>query len=196
MEIVATASKSRGRMTGAERREAILGAAAPLFADQSVEAVSMSDIVRQAGVSRPVVYDHFPTKRQLVIALIERHHAMMLESLAAAADGPMADEERYRAVLATVFAHFARDPAGWRLLCDEPSADPAVADVQRRTRDEVLSLTLGLLDPPEPKLAIAEALRCAINGLFGWSREHPELTHTDLADAAIALTWRGLGRVR
>jgi AcrR family transcriptional regulator len=181
-------------MTGAERREAILDAAASLFADQPVEAVSMSDIVRQAGVSRPVVYDHFATKQRLVIALIERHHARMLEALAASAGDEIGDEEGYRGVLDTVFAHFASDPAGWRLLCDEPSADPLVAEVQRRTRDEILGLTVGLLDPPAPQLAIAEALRQAINGLFAWGREHPELSHAELADAAIALTWRGLRR--
>jgi AcrR family transcriptional regulator len=180
-------------MTGAERREAILDAASSLFADQSVEAVSMSDIVRRAGVSRPVVYDHFPTKQDLVVALIERHHAMMLDALAATAAGPITGEDGYRQVLETVFEHFASDPAGWRLLCDEPSGDPVVAEVQRRTRDEVLDLTVGLPGPTEPKLAVAEGLRYAINGLFGWGREHPEVTHGDLVDAAIALTWRGLG---
>jgi hypothetical protein len=46
--------------------------------------------------------------------------------------GPITSEDRHRQVLETVFEHFASDAAGWRLLCDEPSGDPVVAEVQRR----------------------------------------------------------------
>jgi AcrR family transcriptional regulator len=186
---------SARRMSAPERRESILDAAARLFAELPAEAVSMSDIVRGAGVSRPVVYDHFNTKRDLLIALIERHHEAVIGSLAAlAADGRVRDEADYRLVLAGIFEHFDADPAGWRLLCDEPAVDSAVAEVQRRTRDEVLELAVVALRVPQGSLVIAEGLRNAINGLFGWSREHPEVEREELVDAAVALTWRGLGR--
>ena len=182
------------RLPAPQRREAILDAAASLFAELPAEAVSMSDIVRSAGVSRPVVYDHFKTKRELVVALIERHHQTVIDSLAAlAAAGGVTDEAGYREVLAGILEHCERDPAGWRLLCAGPSADPIVAAVQRRTRDEVLALTVETLKVPDANLAIAEALRNAINGLFGWRREHPDVTHGQLIDAAVQLTWRGLG---
>jgi AcrR family transcriptional regulator len=185
---------SRPRMPRAERREAILDAASGLFDERPYDAVSMSDIVRVSGVSRPVVYDHFRTKEEVVIALIRRQHESVVEELAAAgaAPGGVQSESDYRRLLDVVFDHFERDPAGWRLLCNEPSPNPLIAAAQRETRDEVLGLTTAALNLPPRSEILAEGLRNAVNGLFAWQREHRRIGRAQLIDAAVALTWRGL----
>lgn len=49
---------------GAERRDLIEQAAARLFAERGYEDTSLEDVATAAGISRPVIYDHFATKRE------------------------------------------------------------------------------------------------------------------------------------
>jgi AcrR family transcriptional regulator len=185
------------RLPREQRREAILDAAAKVLAQQPCEAVSMSDIVRASDVSRPVVYDHFATRQAIVIALIRRHHQVFVDALRQViAQGGIVDEATYRALLNAAFDHFESDPAGWRLLCYEPSADPAIAAAQRETRDEVLALGRAAFHLPPGSETVLEGLRTAINGLFAWQRDCPGVSREQLVDAAVQLTWHGLARAR
>jgi AcrR family transcriptional regulator len=188
-----TTTVATARLPRQARREAILEAAARLFADQQHEAVTMSAVVTAAGVSRPVVYDHFPTRRSLIVALIERHHKRLTAALEFQVPvGGIRHRHEFRGALLTVFEEFGRDPAGWRLLCGEPSADPQVAEVQRRTRDEILDLTCRALGLAPSEKLVAEGVRTAANGLYGWHREQGGGSLDQLADAAVRLLWTGL----
>ncbi|HEV3001538.1 MAG TPA: TetR/AcrR family transcriptional regulator [Solirubrobacteraceae bacterium] len=186
------------RLPRSERREAILQAAGPLFAERAFDAISMTDVIRVAGVSRPIVYRHFPTTRDLVVGLIERHRTAIRDALAAHVDqhGPVADEASLRRLIEVLFARFDEDPAGWRLLAQDPSSDPRVAEVQRLGRDEIdkaLARALGLPGRGRPRMLIAEAIRTAANGVYSWSQEHPAARRAERADALVAVIWNGIG---
>lgn len=192
---------SPARLRRSERREAILDAAAGLVTERAIDAISMTDVVRVAGVSRPVVYDHFASTRDLVVALVERHRGALRAALDdhAAAHGPVADEAGFRAVLALIFDQFEADPAGWRLLSQEPSSDPAIAEVQRVGRDEInraIAHALALEGPPRARMLVAEAIRTAANGLFAWGKEHASVRRGQLVDAFVSVAWRGIGTDR
>ena len=60
------------RMAAAERREQITAVARELFAERGYRAVAVDEIARRAGVSPPVLYDHFASKRDLYAHLLER----------------------------------------------------------------------------------------------------------------------------
>lgn len=186
------------RLPRSERREAILQAAGPLFAERAFDAISMTDVVRVAGVSRPIVYRHFPTTRDLVVGLIDRHQTAVRDALRGHVDrhGPVADEASLRQLIEVLFARFDDDPAGWRLLAQDPSSDPRVADVQRLARDEVnrgLARALGLPGRGRTRMLVAEAIRTAANGVYAWSQEHPESRRAERADALVAVIWNGIG---
>lgn len=186
------------RLPRDERREAILQAAGPLFAERAFDAISMTDVIRVAGVSRPIVYRHFPTTRDLVVGLIERHRTAIRDSLRAHLDehGPVADEPSLRQLIEVLFARFDADAAGWRLLAQDPSSDPRVAEVQRHGRDEVdqaLARALGLPGRGRARMLVAEAIRTAANGVYAWSLEHPSSRRAERVDALVAVIWNGIG---
>src|SRR4029453_7888171 len=67
------------RLSKEERRGVIERAAAELFAERGYRGASMDEIARRAGISAPVVYDHFASKEDLHVHLLERHYAGLRE---------------------------------------------------------------------------------------------------------------------
>ena len=63
------------RMTRPARRAQLLGAAQEVFVDRGYHATLMDDIAERAGVSKPVLYQHFPGKLELYVALLEETSA-------------------------------------------------------------------------------------------------------------------------
>ena len=62
---------NRERLSGAQRRAAILDAAIELFASRGFRGVTTREIAAAVGVTEPVLYQHFPSKRDLYTAIIE-----------------------------------------------------------------------------------------------------------------------------
>src|ERR1700712_5613704 len=69
------------RMAPAQRREQLLDAALEVVLEQGYSGVSIEAIARAAGVTRPVIYDHFPNLGRLLHALIEREERFSLAQL-------------------------------------------------------------------------------------------------------------------
>src|ERR687886_1838415 len=91
------------RLPGGARRAQLLQAAQEVFVANGFHAAAMDEIADRAGVSKPVLYQHFPGKRELYLALLETHTDELTERVASA----MADTEDNRArVDAAVGAYF------------------------------------------------------------------------------------------
>lgn len=71
------------RLAAAARRRQILGVAAELFTKQGFEAVSMADIARVLGISRPAVYSYFASTEAVLEALLEEHLGQLWQHLEA-----------------------------------------------------------------------------------------------------------------
>jgi AcrR family transcriptional regulator len=79
-------------------RAGILSAARRLFARQGVAATTMDDIARGAGVSRPTVFNYFPSKNLLLAALVHEMEARFLKLIEAQFDAPATAAQRIAAV--------------------------------------------------------------------------------------------------
>jgi AcrR family transcriptional regulator len=77
----------RVRMTGRERREQLLDIGRRLFAGRGFEGTSVEEIAAQAGVSKPVVYEHFGGKEGLYAAVVDRETRKLLDSFTTALSG-------------------------------------------------------------------------------------------------------------
>ncbi|MDQ4006113.1 MAG: TetR/AcrR family transcriptional regulator [Actinomycetota bacterium] len=75
-------------MTGAERREQLIGVARALFAEKGYSAASIEEIAVRANVSKPVVYEHFGGKDGLYSVIIEREVGDLIERIAEALQAP------------------------------------------------------------------------------------------------------------
>ena len=85
------------RLTAAARREQLLDVGLEVFSRNGFHATSMNDVAEAAGVTKPVLYQHFASKRELYLALLHEEGARLLRSIAAAtgsADSPRAQVEQ------------------------------------------------------------------------------------------------------
>jgi AcrR family transcriptional regulator len=121
--------RDRVRMSGQERREQLLDVGRRLFAEKGYEAVSVEEIAAKAGVSKPVVYEHFGGKEGLYAVVVDREMTYLLVAMAEAlgADGRETTSARTlleRAGMA-LFDYIDRYPDGFRILVRDA---PAIRD--------------------------------------------------------------------
>src|ERR671910_2856652 len=75
---------ARRRMTGKERREQLLDIGRTLFAERGFEGTSVEEIAARAGVSKPVVYEHFGGKEGLYAVVVDREMRQLLDMVTGA----------------------------------------------------------------------------------------------------------------
>jgi len=80
-------SPQRTRMTGKERREQLLEIGRSLFAERGFDATSVEEIAAKAGVSKPVVYEHFGGKEGLYAVVVDREMRTLLDMVTSALTG-------------------------------------------------------------------------------------------------------------
>ncbi len=80
-EAVEREESRRVRMTGTQRREQLLDVGRRLFADKGFEGTSVEEIAAKAGVSKPVVYEHFGGKEGLYAVVVDRETQLLLDRM-------------------------------------------------------------------------------------------------------------------
>ena len=193
------------RLSAAERRERILAAATEIFAERGYVAASMGEIARQAGIVPSVIYDHFGSKRELHIELLELHgEAIIRETISEIRRGE--PQQVLRDSIDAYFRFVQDDPFVWRFLFRDPPADPEIAAAYRRIQDRA---TAGIADlvrstaPPDASLfglraetegwMVAKASQSAINGLAQWWWENREVPREQVVEVAVSMLWDGMG---
>jgi AcrR family transcriptional regulator len=118
-------------MAPSARREQVMDAALRVIVEQGYAGVSIEAVARSAGVTRPVIYDHFPNLAALVQSLIEREERIALEQMAQVMPGPeLADSADPSARLASGVRLFleavASRPPTWRIILLPLAGTPAI----------------------------------------------------------------------
>lgn len=144
--------RSRAAHLGPERRRPlVLDAAFGLFRERGYEATSMDEIAAAAGVTKPVVYDCYPSKEDLFNALLQREEQRVLSEIAAAI--PDTDEEGdleqsfVRALTAFLRAVAAAPDAYRVIFLGEGGVNAAVAERVRRGRERQVEAIAVLARP-------------------------------------------------
>src|SRR4051812_42037695 len=107
---------ARRRLSAVDRRAAILDAALEVFSSRGYHAASIDEIASQAGISKALIYEHFPSKKDLHASLLERHVQEIFERLAESAAGPDPGEVRLRAGVDAFLEWVETHPRAFRLL--------------------------------------------------------------------------------
>lgn len=139
------------RLPANARREQILDVALDVFASSGFHGASMNDIAEAAGVTKPVLYQHFDSKRDLYQALLDDVGNRLLEAIAKATaeatDGKSQTELGYRAY----FRWVADDHDAFRLLFGPGTAsDDEFSAVIARVNAEAAAATAPLIDVDLP----------------------------------------------
>ncbi len=102
-------------MTGKERREQLLDIGRRLFAERGFEGTSIEEIAAQAGVSKPVVYEHFGGKEGLYAVVVDREVERLL-TMATEILGGAHTKEKFEAAAVVLLKYIEDDSDGFRIL--------------------------------------------------------------------------------
>jgi AcrR family transcriptional regulator len=178
-----TQTPSRGpRLTRAERREQLLDVTKRVVGEQGVHAVSIDRVAREAGITRPIVYEHFSDLGGLLRALLDREGERALAQLASfmphASD---AGEDVIDALLRALESYLSAvrsDPVTWRLVLMPPEGAP---EFLRARVEQARSAVVAQL---------AELIDRAYRPHGGQSSPDPELTASSMS--ALSDHWARL----
>jgi AcrR family transcriptional regulator len=194
---------TRRRIPAGERRVRILDAAVEVFAEHGYTAAKMQDIATRAGVVPSVLYDHFGSKRELHITLLELHAAQLRERSLRRLEGATV-EEMVRASISNYFAFVEEDPFIWRVLHQDEPADPDIAAVYREIADrgtgriadlirfgagDVTELNGITID--EAAWILARATQSATDGVARWWYENRDAPRERVVELVVMLLWQG-----
>ncbi|SRR5713101_5889061 len=191
-------SRSRKRLTAGERRKKILAAAVRLFARKGYDGAAMEEIAGQAGITKPVLYDHFRSKQALFRAVLESIRDELLARGRSVAESPLELEAKFRASLDAFFEFVDERPEATRVLLTIPRSDPIAAklsrDVQAGASAGIAKFLAVYLPASEPwrLQATTEFLKAGLHALAEWWLESPRLARADLLDVVMRCSWYGL----
>lgn len=188
-----------GRLPRSARRRQLLDAALAVFTTQGYHAAAMDDIADRAGVSKPVLYQHFPGKRDLYLALLDESAAALMAAVRRAMSSTTDNKLR---VLATVRAYyeFVEDKNGaFRLvfesdLIGEAEVRDRVEAVERQCAEAVGQLIAEDTGLPE---AEARLLGAGLAGIAqvtarAWAAGGEPIPRDAAIELVASLAWRGI----
>ena len=123
-----TNATQRVRLPRAERREQLLDVTKRIVGESGLHAVSIDRVAREAGVSRPIIYEHFNDLNGLLSALLDREGNRALEQLAAIMPTQAGEGTQLLDVLLAALTGYLEavraDPITWRLVLMPPEGAP------------------------------------------------------------------------
>lgn len=210
MSTSATGSASGGpvpargaRLPRRARRVQLLEAALDVFVAQGYHAAAMDDIAERAGVSKPVLYQHFPGKLELYLALLDQAVDTIIESTRKALESTEDNKLRVAATIRAFYDYVAREQGEFRLVFESDLAnDPAVRERIDRVTTECAGLVAhvihddtGLPDEQSRLLAVALVGMGHVSARF-WLQDRLEGTESigqgEAAALVAGLAWRGI----
>src|SRR3954464_742276 len=122
-----------GRMPRNARRVQLLDAALEVFVAQGYHSAAMDDIAERAGVSKPVLYQHFPSKLELYLALLDAACDQVIANCRQALASTHDNKTRVAAAMAAFYDYVADERGAFRLVfeSDLTSETSVRAQVER-----------------------------------------------------------------
>lgn len=188
-----------GRMPRSARRAQLLDAAREIFVAQGYHAALMDDIAERAGISKPVLYQHFPSKLELYLALLDEHVADLVGRVRAALDSTTDNRERVRRSIGTYFDFVAGEGAAYRLVFEtDLRNEPAVRDrVEAALDTVVVAIAETIAQDTGVEAAEARLLSVGLAGLAEvsarwWLANGDSVAKDRAVELLFSLAWRGL----
>ena len=190
--------RKRVRMTGQQRRAQLLDVARSRFAQKGFDATSIEEIAQKAGVSKPVVYEHFGGKEGMYAVIVDREVQLLLDRITEALDGDTPRELLEQAALAFL-TYIEEEPAGFTILVRDsplPSSSGTLASVIGDIASQVEYVLANQFKARgfDPDLAglYSQAL-VGMVGLVGqWWLDSGEPNRDVVASHLVNLAWNGL----
>ena len=191
----------RARMTGSERRHQLIDVARSLFAERGYEGTAIEEVAHRAGVSKPVVYEHFGGKEGLYAVVVDREMTALLDGITSSLTN-----NRYRSrveqVVLALLTYVEERTDGFRIMTRDSPASITAGTYSSLFNDavnQVASILAGDFSRRglDPELAplYAQALVGSVSMTAQWWLETREPKKEVVAAHLVNLVWNGLAHL-
>ncbi|WP_410875876.1 TetR/AcrR family transcriptional regulator [Nocardia sp. A7] len=197
----ASPSGLRGPAARAHRRRLMVAAAQAVFVASGYHGARMDEISARSGISKPVLYDHFASKLDLYLVVLQLNLDRMVDGVRAAVATDTEPRNRVRRAVQAYFDFVDHDLGGYVLVFESPV--PSEPCVEWRVRNAMRDC--AVLVSVELRAAGVEARKADMHawGLVGishlaarhWLEAGRPIPKSDAIDTASALCWNGLSTV-
>ncbi|MDO3395805.1 TetR/AcrR family transcriptional regulator [Nocardioides cremeus] len=182
-----------------ERRAQLLESALGVFVASGYHAAAMDDIAERAGVSKPVLYQHFPGKMDLYLALLDIACDQVIDNCRAALASTPDNKQRVAATIDAFYDYVADDNGAFRLVFESDLTNEAAVRqlVDRVTTEcaamiaEVIRDDTGLPDESSRLLAVSLVGMAQVSARF-WLNDTAGIDRADATALIAGLAWRGI----
>ncbi|MBD1542327.1 TetR/AcrR family transcriptional regulator [Arthrobacter sp. IA7] len=195
------AGQRSARLPRDERRAQLLAAAQEVFVANGYHGAAMDEIAETAHVSKPVLYQHFPSKRELYLALLDSHLEALTELMLGAMSSTTDNKERVQAVMRAYFRFIDSDDQAHRLVFESDLINDADVSSRLETFNKTFAEAIARIIAEDTKLPLMEAQLLG-RGLAGmaqvsaryWLETDGNLDLDVASDLIYRLAWRGISR--
>jgi AcrR family transcriptional regulator len=187
------------RLPRQARRRQLLGAAQEVFVAQGYHAAAMDEIAERAGVSKPVLYQHFPGKLDLYLALLDESVEALTDTIRNALASTTDNKQRVSATFQAFFDFVASTGEAFRLVFESDLRnEPAVrARVEGSLTECVNAIAATIAKdtgyrPEDAKLLSVGVAGIAEVGARWWLTSGGAISKEHAVDLLVQLAWRGL----
>ena len=187
------------RLPRHQRRRQLLDAAREVFVSQGYHAAAMDEIAERAGVSKPVLYQHFPGKLELYLALLDESVDVLVETVRGALRSTGDNKQRVAATFSAYFEYVAGEGEAFRLVFESDLGNEAAvrARLERGQREcaelvsQVVSQDAGLDEDEAHLLSVGMVGLAQVTARY-WLSTRDRIPREAAEQLVARLAWRGI----
>jgi AcrR family transcriptional regulator len=196
----ASDTRPRGnRLPRHERRRQLLDAALELFVTRGYHAAAMDEIAERAGVSKPVLYQHFPGKLELYLALLDESVDTLVDKVRDALKSNPENKQRVAATFGAYFEYVGGQGQAYRLVFESDLGnEPAVRDRLDRGQRECAAMVsqvvredAGISDDEAHLLSVGMVGMAQVTARY-WLTSRDRIPREAAEQLVARLAWRGI----
>jgi AcrR family transcriptional regulator len=190
-------SRVRRRLSADERRAKILSAAVQAFARDGYDNTKMDHIAVHAKITKPVLYDHFPSKHALFLAVLEEIRDGLISRGRSIVEAGGDPEQKFCHGVDAFLQFVEENPNAARVLLTAPS-NPDAAKLSEEVQAGASAGLAALLSTFMPRSspwrvkAATEFLKEGLHAVALWWLENPGPARKELVDVVARIAWTGL----
>lgn len=186
------------RLPRGARRAVLLAAAQDVFAANGYHATAMDEIAERAGVSKPVLYQHFPGKLELYLALVQTHVDELVRLVRDAIGSTTDNKRRVRAAMGAYFDFVEREGEAFRLVFEsdlrtEPTVQDAISRADTACADAIAKVIRedAGLDEQQARLLAVGWVGLSQVAARSWLSTDPRIAKGEAVELLSAFAWKG-----
>ncbi|MBS4101656.1 TetR/AcrR family transcriptional regulator [Tsukamurella paurometabola] len=195
------APRRTARLPRSARRIQLLEAASSVFVDLGYHSAGMDEIAVRAGVSKPVLYQHFPGKLELYVAVLNSHSEALVTGVREALSSSTDNHERVIGAVRSFFDFVDRDSMGYKLIFESDVLEPVVQERVEGAVDACIDAVYDLvsedsgLDPYRARMLAVGLVGASQVSARYWLYADRPIPKEEAVATTVELLWGGLSHV-